>query len=260
MRNQFKLLTGAALTSLLMLAASLVYAQDTPGNLAELWLVTVQSGHQAEFESGLKEHMQLRVQHKDPQNWQVFVPVTGDRLTTYVIRSCCFSWTEKDAFVVWDQNNPAVMEQWFTKQDPHTAGYAHYFNEIDGDNSHWADNPTAPPMVGVSDYMVRPDQSMDFEKARKQLSQVALNQGWAEQGYHWAWLSRIGGKPMTSLVVPYENYAAMQMPAQTFSDFLVEKMGQEEAMALMSQFSGSTHSSHYTVYQHRPDLSMPAPE
>ena len=89
------------------------------------------------------------------------------------------------------------------------------------------------------------------------MSQIAINQGWANDERSWLWATTIGGKPQVSVIVPHENFASMAGSGEGFVDFLAKQMGSAEAAAeLMSQFSGAVWSSDYQVWAHRDDLSM----
>ena len=91
------------------------------------------------------------------------------------------------------------------------------------------------------------------------MSQIAINQGWANTDRSWIWATNIGGKPLVSVIVPYQNFAAMGNAGEGFSDFLAQQLGSADAAAeLMDQFSGSTSGSDYQVWVHEESLSMPA--
>ena len=88
------------------------------------------------------------------------------------------------------------------------------------------------------------------------MSSLAKEHGWPR---HWSWSSRTGGNGGISIASPYENFAGMEPPEQSFGEFLIEHMDSpEEAAELLSNFSTSFKSSTYTVYRLRDDLSMSA--
>lgn len=237
-----------------LLPASLL-AQEPTGSLEEFWIFTVKSGHQGEFEAAFKDQGALRNKHGDPRHWDVYVPATGDDLNRYALRSCCFAWADQDSYTAWTMQNAPVMEQWYSKVNPHVENAAHYFHEMDLANSHWPENLTSPAMVGVTEFSIAPGKVNQFHAARAELSQIAINQGWAAGGRHWVWTDRIGGEPSADLVVPFDNYASMTPGEQSIAGFLTEKLGAEGAAALMEKITSSVSSSSYTIWVHRPDLS-----
>lgn len=247
-----------SLAALLVLTASAsVLAQDPAGNLTESWVMTVKQGQQAAFEAAMKVHVAVRADSGDPRFWNVYVPATGDEMNRYEIRTCCFGWADQDAYANWYVNNPGVMGDWFTNLDQFIENYAHYFSETDMDNSHWVSEGQPVSLVGVTEFFIAPGQAANFAAAKTELSQIAINQGWGAN-HNWAWAEQIGGKPVSSLMVPFENYAAMAAQSQNFTDFTSEHMGAEAAAALFGRFSASTSGSQYTIWSYRPDLSTPA--
>ena len=236
----------------------LVFAQAAAGNLAEVWVMTVKRGEQANFEAAFKQQLAVRTQNTDPRSWSVYVPVTGDQLSRYGLRTCCFSWADQDAYTAWTNSTPAVMGDWFANVDQYIESYEHYFSEVDRDNSNWVAADTPTQYIGITDYTISPTKGQDFASARTELSQIALNQGWSASGRHWAWTSQIGGEPKASLAVPFANFAGMAVEGPQFMEFLTQQMGAEAAAALVEKFSSGTTGSTYTIWQYRPDLSSGA--
>jgi len=233
---------------------SAVLAQAPSGNLEEMWIFTVKGGDQAAFEAAFKEQGSLREKHNDPRKWDVYVPATGGDLNRYAVRACCFAWADQDAYTAWTMQNGPVMEQWYSKVAPYVENAEHYFFEMDFANSHWPEDLTSPGMVGVTEFAIEAGKASQFHSARAELSQIAINQGWAAAGRHWAWTDRIGGEPTAELVVPFSNYAAMQPGEQSIAGFLTEKLGAEGASALMEKLTSGVSGSSYTIWMLRPDL------
>ena len=253
--------SGICLIAVLMLALpALSLAQENSGTLAESWVMTVKQGQQADFEVAFKAHAALRAASGDPRAWDVYSPETGDKLNVYVVRTCCFGWADQDAYSSWTQSTPAVMGDWFANVDPFVESYAHYFSELDADNSNWPTDTGAIRYVGVTDYFPSPGQAAAFDTARKELSQVALNHGWSAAGHHWGWADRIGGEPQVSLAIPFNSFADMAAAGESFAAFAARTMGEQNAMDLMQRFTSSVRRSTYTIYLHRADLSTPRGE
>jgi hypothetical protein len=232
-------------------------AEDEPGSLAEEWLVTVKNGYLGNFMEALKEHTAVRVAHDDPWNWQVYTTVVGTNLNQIAIRHCCVSWAEIDSYQQWDRSNPDVTKHWFEVVAPHVEKLEHYFEKIDLKNSHWNEGANSNRLYGVTEWAIKGGGSADFSAALEEMSQIAIDQGWANADRNWSWSSRIGGRDSRNIVIPYKNYAAMQPGEESFYAFLVKHMGSEEAAGeLFKKLSGSSWGSEYTVWELRPDLSM----
>jgi hypothetical protein len=237
-----------------MLPLSLA-AQDKAANLVESWVFVVKPGHQAAFETAFRKHGELRKSSGEMRNWDVYTQEVGDALNTYAVRSCCFNWSDQDKNTDWNMSRPEIMEDWTANVQDHLESVSHYYYELDMANSVWGDSQS-PHMVGVTEFAIASGKNAQFHAARAELSQVAINQGWAANGKQWSWYDRIGGTPMSGLAIPFDNFAGMTAGEQSFSAFLASKMGEEKAAGLMEKFASSVSSSSYMIWVHRPDLSV----
>ena len=244
----------ASVLSLLPLSAM---AEDEPGSLAEMWMVTVKSGHQGNFQQALKDHSAFRAEHGDPRKWQAYAAVVGKNFDQIAIRYCCVNWADVDSYEQWSRGNPDIARHWYETVGPHVEKVEHYFEQIDWDNSNWSEAAGSSRLFGVREWTIKGGHAADFAVAREKMSQIAIDQGWATAGKNWLWATTIGGKETESIVVSYNNYAAMAPGQESFFAFLASKMGSEKAAGdLLKTFSSATWGAEYTVWEHRPDLSM----
>lgn len=236
---------------------SLSLAQETPPPLAEMWIAIPKTGHAQELAQALGEHKAFRSEHGDPWEWNVYTPFLGDDLDRFAIRSCCHAWADVDAYREWSENNAEVAAHFDEHVAPLVEKYEHYFEEIDWANSHW--NREAGPYryFAVTEFAVKAGHGAEFNAAREKMSQIAINQGWANDERSWLWTTTIGGKSTVSVVVPYKNFAGMGRSGEGFVDFLAQQLGSMEAASeLMKQFAGASWGSDYQVWVYEPKLSM----
>ena len=257
MKNaSIKLITGL-LAGIICLSPISAIAQDNPPPLSEIWMVTPKAGHLGDFQAALKAHTNVRKEHGDPQAWQVYSSIVGDDLNQYAIRHCCSSWADLDAYAKWNEANPAVLGHWMETVAPHVEKIQHYFDQIDWNNSRWAADEGPFRYFAVTEWGTKGGQEADFTAARKVMSQVAINQGWATTGKNWIWTTTIGGKDRNAIVIPHKNFAGMAPGEETFFEFLSKHMGSAEAAGdLLKKFSSATWGSELTVWEHLPGLSM----
>jgi hypothetical protein len=234
-----------------------VYAEDEQASIVEMWVIIPKAGHATELKEALKEHMAFRSEHGDPWKWDAYTPLLGDDLDRIAVRSCCHSWGDVDAYAEWSNSNPKVGEHFGEHVAPHAEKYEHFFEKIDWANSHWNSEGGPYKFYGVTAFSVKAGHDADFRAALEKMSQIAIDQGWANDDRNWVWSSTIGGKATVSIVVPHENFASMAGSGESFGEFLARQLGSEEAATdLMKQFSGSTWGSDYQIWAHKTDLSM----
>jgi hypothetical protein len=246
---------------LFCLAPLSVLAQESPAPLAEVWIVTPKIGQMSEFQAALKAHTDLRKSQGDPRAWQVYTAIVGDTLDRYAIRNCCVNWADLDSFDRWDKSNPDVLGDWYENVAPYVEKMEHYFSEVDWSDSNYSTDSGPFRYFRVTDWQLERGMESVFEGAKEQISQIALNQGWANAERNWLWTTQIGGSPTASVVVPHKNFASMARGDETISEFLGKHMNSREAAAeLIQKFSSSTSSESTTIWEHLPDLSFPENE
>jgi len=230
---------------------------QAPPPLAEMWMMVPKAGHAQELNDALKKHLDFRSEQGDPWRWDTYTPLLGEDLARVGVRSCCHSWADIDAYGEWSRSKPDVVANFNEHVAPHVEKYAHYYEEMDWANSHWNDKGDQYKYFAVTEFALKAGHAAEFHAARTQMSQIAIEQGWANDDRSWAWATMIGGKPTVAVVVPYENFASMEQKGEGFIDFLSRHLGSQEAAAgLMQKFSAATWSSDYQVWVHRAELSM----
>ncbi|AZG36286.1 MULTISPECIES: hypothetical protein [Shewanella] len=232
-----------------MLLPPLAWAKES---LSDSWIMTPKDGKSMEFEQAFKKHVARRAELNDPRSWRVYVPVLGDELDRYVIRSCCFGWQGFDEYRQWSEDKDP-MTDWQKNVDKLVDKYEHYFSMMDMDNSKWADELTYK-YVGVTHYTVKQGHWRAMEEDKKILSEAAKVQKWP---YSWSWESSVGGASVLMLAVPYKSYAEMEPPETGFAKMLAMHLGSEDkAKQTLERWASHFESTHYALYEWREDLSM----
>lgn len=256
-------ITNYLLSALVALAFTLplAAAAEAPPPLAENWMLVPKADKYDDFEEGLKKHMAFRKEHGDTRSWQAYTPTLGDKLNRVGIRYCCISWADVDSYRAWSMENKKIGEHYQEHVAPYVESAAHYFNSISWENSHWESENGPYKLFAVTSFEIKPGAAGTFDAARDKMSQIAINQGWASPEHVWMWSTRIGGSPQESVVTPYKNWADMEREGETFFQFLVRKLGSDDAAgALLDEFSSAIKNTDYQVWVHREDLSMPNDE
>ena len=224
-------------------------APDPDQNIADSWMMYPMPGKTAEFEAALKEHVAFRESKNDPREWQMYTPYVGDNLGHYIIRSCCFKWSDLDAYGVWGDESGA-NEHYAATVGKYVKHTEHYFAKIDFENSNWKNDPDYR-YFSVTNIDVKNGAGEAYSDAKKQISTLAKEGGWPR---NWSWSSTIGGEGGVSLVSPMKSMAEMKSD-QPFSEFLAEHLKSEKkAKAVLKNYSDQIEDSSYSIYVIRPDL------
>ena len=220
--------------------------------VSDIWYVVPKRGMEAQFTEAMAAHMAFRAEAGESRDWGAYRVVAGHEISPIAFRSCCFEWAELDAHEAEDTEK-GLSANFNENVDQYVEHYHHYLERIDWENSHWPENNG--PFYRVTTWTIKQGAGPGTEEARRTLSDVALNQGWAEADHNWVWLSRIVGKPITQIVTSYENYADMAPTEPSFPEFVTEKLGAEEAAAVLSQFGSGFTSADVTIWKYDASLS-----
>ena len=229
-------------------------AEEKPPALVNMWVMDVDPDNWEKFEKGFKEHIKDRVKAGDKFNWQVYVPHTGSHLNSYIIRACCFKWADLDDYGKWI-NDSNIMEDWDKGPGQYVEKYHHQYSWIDMENSHWKDD-VMHKYVGVTKYYLKPD-AKDVDKSVKEISDLAKAIKW---DMSWSWEVDVTGKGDNLYAAfGFENFAAMDPPGPSFSELAEKHLGSKEKVdEIFDRFAEKYKGTHYEIYRHRPDLSMPS--
>ena len=223
--------------------------------LTDVWLMMPKQGMQTQFEDAVKSHMAFRADAGDSREWAGYSATIGSNPRLYQWRSCCFNWADQDSYIDEDEEK-GLGAHFLANVDQYVDHYHHYLDSMDWESSNWPEDMDQYAYYGVTSWTRKQGAGPGSNEAMKQLSQIALDEGWDDAGNMWLWHSRIGGKPMLMIATPFEDYAAMQPPEQSFFEFVSEHVGsQEQAGAIFDQFSSGFTDTSYTVWAYREDLS-----
>jgi hypothetical protein len=252
-------LVAAALLLPLSLFADHHEEEAKAPTLHDVWLVVPKNGMEEEFMAAIAADTALRIKGGDSRAWQIYTVAIGDHPNVVQFRYCCFDWADQDAYDE-EEEGAGYNDHWNEKVAPLIEHYHRYFEISDLENSHWPDGEGDGPYYGVTSWDQKQGAGPAGAAAKEKMSQIAINDGWAEAGNNWMWLSRVGGSPKTAIVSSFESFADMAPPEQSFFEFLTETIGAEEAGKVFSDFGSGFTGSDYTVWVHQPELSIPYPE
>ncbi len=239
------------LLTLLLIPALCVADDKPPQVISDGWTMVPKMDQGEAFEKALKAHLDYRQEKGDPRHWDVYVPVTGDELNRYVVRSCCKPWAEQDSYRKWTQEH--IGNHFNETVHPYVKSYAHNYGVMDTMNSNWGQGVDAS-YVGVTNWTIKPGKASNAKESVTAMSQLAKDHEWP---HNFSWSYPVGGESMVMLAVPFENYSAMAPLDENFYQFAKKHLkSKKKTEKMFADFNASFSGSHYTIYRHNKDLSM----
>lgn len=232
--------------------------EEERGAISDVWVFAVKRGMEEKFDAAMKEHIAVRKDMGEPRNWYAYRAEVGRHPGLVMYRSEPMSYADHDAYLGHDFSE--IGKVFNEKIDPLVDHYHHYIDSYDWENSHWPDDAsTEGPLYTEVARKWRPGGGYASNQARKKMSQIALNKGWAEKGYEWLWVDRTGGEPVQAIVFPRANYAEMAPTGESFGAWLTEQVGSdEEATQIFETWLAGFSGINVTIWRHDPSISTPS--
>ena len=224
--------------------------------LTDVWWVVPKQGMGAEFTAAVTKHMAFRAKAGESHSWMAFRPVIAKNMAPVLFRSCCFEYADLDPYQA-ERQELGLNDDWNKNVDKYVDHYHHYYDVNDWENSHWPEGSNGP-YFAVTTWALKENMGPGPGEARKKFSQMAKQEGWAED-HNWLWLKSIGGSPQLAIVSSMASLAELAPEENTFFDFVAEQMGSEEdAMKMFQSFGAGFASSDFTVWMYDAELSTPS--
>jgi len=232
--------------------------EEERGAISDVWIFKIKRGMEDEFTDAMKKHIAVRKEMGESRSWSAYRAEVGKHPGLIMYRSPPMSYADHDAYLA--QDFSAMGEDFNKNIDPLVDHFHHYIDTYDYKNSHWPDDEsTEGPLFTVVSRKWKPGGFGASNKAREKMSQIALNDGWAEKGYNWLWVSNTGGAPTQSIVFSRADYAAMAPTGDDFGAWLAEQVGSEEAASeIFNDWLSGFSSTDVTIWRHDPDISTPS--
>jgi len=221
-----------------------------PEMLAKVYTVDLMPGHQMEFESAMKEHMEMHRQAQDPWTRHAWVVVAGENVGRYYLRSAWHSWAGLDDEV----EVPNDQEHVATAISPHIEAMSTQVSQMMPKLSNWPVDPGVPEMVEVNVFNLKYDGVEDFFHVVKKIHAMIQEQ---EMPLHYSWSEIVvgGSGPQFFLAMPRSGWADFKPPEPGIWAKAAEVYGETEAKMMRAMIAGAIESEEHFVAMFRPDLS-----
>lgn len=235
-----------------VIGAGAVQAADDP-NIARMWVVTPKAGMDQQLEDAMKAHNQWRVDNNDPWPWSTYHQVTGSDLGDWLIRSCCHSWADMEAYGNSDFST-AAYEHWMANVEPYVAETAGHMSEAMPEISNWPEDAGPYEWVWAYTYKVKPGKANDFIAAAKAIVDELKKAGWGEP---FGFVRQLDGEiPRITLVIGEDSWSGFAGPEKSAREVVAEALGQAKADDMWDAYLEHVKSVYSTVYHRHEDMSF----
>ena len=237
-----------------LLSAVPILAQVQPKTVGEVLFLAVKPGTGADFEAGMKRHMQWHRQQNDAWAHIVWAIVNGERMGQYVVGSFGHDWKDfddRESFEKEDMANAMPLI------GPYIQSLVGSFYAVRPDLSLTPPSPGGQPsaMATVVTVLLKPGSSMEAEESIKEVNAAIKKSGWPAKPSAWYQLLNGGEGPTLVMVTARAKWADFQPPEKELGQMLGESYGKMGAENLFHKFYGNIRSVRSEIIRFRSDLS-----
>lgn len=234
--------------------AGLAAAQQPPTEVNRVYFVTPKPGMEAQFEKGLKAHVDFHRQRKDTWRWNTRSTETGRFTGEYIIISPGHQWKDFD--------NPPIpadqdFENFAATAGPYVASWRSIFLVSRPElNFGAAPNPAGDPLAVVTYFHLKYGDTVPrFEQLVRQYRD-AMTKTNAPGAAHWYTLAASGRNAVFVLASPRANWAGLEpMGGPSLRERLDKVHGAGAADAFYRTLEQVVDFTETKITRARPDLS-----
>jgi hypothetical protein len=241
------------LCTLILSLAGLAAAQQGPAEVNRIYFATPKPGMEAQFEKGVRAHMDFHRQRKDTWRWNVRYTQTGASSGEYIFISPGHPWKSFD--------NPAIPpqddgENYSSTVGPYVASQRSIILVARPDlNFGPAPSPAGDPLAVVTYFHLKYGKGPQFEHLVRQFRD-AMSQTGAPGAAHWYTLAASGRNAVFVLSSPRANWAGFEMPGGPSNRERLDKAhGAGAADAFFRALEEVVDYTESKITSARPDLS-----
>ncbi len=248
-----RILVKALLPSVLAVALAALppTAVAQEATLAEIIVVEPVTGHGAQFENGVRSHMEVLRSQDVPDAWMVWSIMTGENSGKYLVGTFNHTWADFDRMPA----DPDALQQSFRDHiEPHVDNAEVSFWRLRTDLSRIEVGAPPAAFSMLNHYMPDLGGGEDVVAVIRTIRESAEAQGWDQD---WAVYQLVNGGEHPHLVVsiPGDRFADFEEPSPSMAEMLQAELGEADAGALFRRFTDAVRAESSEMIRWREDLS-----
>lgn len=247
--KQKMLILGAAVCIIFSLTHQDAKAQAEEGSMIlSTTELTVKPGHNTQFREGIKAWKDCYLENEGEWTWNIWSRIQGEG-NVYILSSFMENWAKMD-----DPSDEAGQACQMLARDLINTSVKKATTNLARTIPSMSMAPgTSGNVISVTFWRVK--NGSLFRETAREINSILSN---AEGGPRGFWYSAIGGgldAPHYFVVVPYENFAAMDDPGDEVWTVVENEEGSEKREQLMADYRASVDQAWSYLYRRVEDLS-----
>jgi hypothetical protein len=226
------------------------FAQNEPlGPLMSVTELTIKPGHEIQFREGVKAWKACYLQNKGEWTWRVWQRQQGEG-SVFVLASDMANWAEMDKV---DGSGKDCQNLVTTLINPHVEKAVSHITRFQPGVS--KASPLTEEKIRVTFYELNYANGHRMMEVVKEVEAIRKNANVTNRGYWYSWLTADPNSPNFHFVMPYKDYAAMDVVQEAVWDTVEKSAGKAKRDELQSAFRSSIQNTWNYIYTLDKDIS-----
>jgi hypothetical protein len=250
MKTLSRFLIKSSFIGAIILSATLSsFSQNEPlGPLMSVTEFTIKPGHDLQFQEGVKAWKECYIAANGEWTWRIWQRQQGDG-NVYVLVSDMQNWAEMDKEDPVGKNCATIA---INLINPHIEKSTNHITRLLPALS--IASPTEDALISVSFFELTQSHGYLFLPTIREVTASITKAEGAARGYWYNWLTMGPESPNYHYVIPFENFAEMDMIRDGVWDLYEKEHGKEKREALQAEFRLSLKNT--WVYQYKLNVEM----
>ena len=210
---------------LLLLSASMGWAQSGPDSVCEVNVTKPKAGAAKAFEEARKKHNESHKAEKDKTAILVWSYTTGPMTGDYLTASCGMQWKDLDGVGGFNERDQADIEKTLLPaMGANETSYYVFRKDLSTGNEGGA----PAKRMSIVHYFVKPSGMVQFTESIKRINAAVAQTKYPAKPSRWYQLANGGQGPHFVVVTDRNSWGDMQGPEQSMSDMLKQAYGNDD--------------------------------
>jgi hypothetical protein len=228
------------------------FAQTEPlGPLMSVTEFTIKPGHEMQFREGIKAWKACYLENNGDWTWRMWRRQQGEG-SVFVLASDMANWAEMDKT---DESGKKCQDLATSLINPHVDKATSHVTRFQLGIS--KGTPLTEEMIRVTFYDLDPTNGHRMMEVVKEVEEIRKNANVSNRGYWYQWLTRDPESPSFHLVMPYKDYAAMDIVQEGVWETVEKSAGKAKRDELQAAFRSSLKNTWNYIYTLDKDISNP---
>lgn len=229
-------------------------AQTEPlGPLMAVTEFTIRPGHEMQFKEGIKTWKACYLENKGEWTWRMWRRQQGEGIV-FVLASDMVNWAEMDET---DESGKNCQELVRTLINPHVEKAVRHITRFQLGVSKGTPLAEGEEIIRVSFYKLNYVNGYRMMEVVKEVEEIRKNAKMDPMGYWYQWQTSGPESPSYHLVLPYKDYAALDIVQEGVWDMVEKNAGKAKRDELRAAFRSSLESTWNYIYKLDKDISRP---